>query len=51
MAAHTIDHDQERGVFGHRGRYSVLIFFACPEKADIGVLDLQEAAFASVRLR
>jgi hypothetical protein len=37
-------------VFSHRRSYPVLVLFTCPEKANIGVLDLQEAAFASVRL-
>src|ERR1700733_5438237 len=50
VPAHAIDHQQERRVLSHRRCYPVLVLFACPEKADIGVLDLQEAALASVRL-
>jgi hypothetical protein len=50
MAAHAIGHQEECCVFGHRRGHSVLVLFACPEKADIGVIDLQEAALASVRL-
>jgi hypothetical protein len=37
-------------VFSNRRRHPVLVLFACPEKADFGVIDLQEGAFASVRL-
>jgi hypothetical protein len=37
-------------VFCHRRGYPILVLFTRPEKADIGVLDLQEAALASVRL-
>jgi hypothetical protein len=50
VAAHAVDHQEECGVFSHRRSYPVLVLFTCPEKANIGVLDLQEAAFASVRL-
>jgi hypothetical protein len=37
-------------VLSHRSSYPVLVLFTRPEKANIGVFDLQEAAFASVRL-
>src|SRR5580698_5413417 len=50
VAAHAVDHHQERRMLSYRCRDAVLILLTSPKKADIGVLDLQEAAFASVRL-
>ena len=50
MSAHAVDRDQERGVLGHRGADSILIFLAPTEQADVGVFDPQEDSIASVRL-
>ena len=46
MPAHAVDHDEQRGVLGDRGGDPVLVLFARPQQADIGVLDLQRGTRA-----
>ncbi len=50
MAAHAVDDNKQGRVLGHCGRHPVLVFFACPDEADISVLDPQEGTHASVRI-
>ena len=50
VSAHSVDHDQERGVFGNSCRNPILVLFAPSEEAYIGVLHPQESIRASVRL-
>ena len=50
MAAHSIDHDQERRMLtGCRGD-PVLVLLAPSQEADVGVVDPQEEFHVSVRL-
>ena len=41
MAAHAIDDREHHGAIGIRNRDSILVFFAVPDQAYVGVLDLQ----------
>ena len=41
MAAHAVDHDQQRGVLGHGDGTTILVVLAPPDQARFCVLDTQ----------
>jgi hypothetical protein len=41
MAAHTVDHHQQHGLFCSRNGDPVLILFAVPDEAHVRGFDLQ----------
>jgi len=43
MAAHAVDHREQRCILGNCDRHSVLIVVAMAEQRDICILDLQDS--------
>lgn len=45
VAAHAIDRDEHRRMFGDGGRHAVLVVVARSDEAEFGVIDAQAATF------